>query len=116
MTVFAYKCRTCGGSFDSTSRSLTTCPHCLSSEIRRDYSTIQIGGGGFDPHFNHAVGAYVDSSRDFDEKLKIRGEQAGSTFVRIDPGDMPRPTKEDEVFDTRERTIHDMNINPESLR
>lgn len=58
-------------------------------------------------HFNFALGQYVKSSRDFDEKLKIAGEEAGTTFSRVDPGDVPRPTQDDEMFDTQMRTLTD---------
>lgn len=62
---------------------------------------------GIQPHFNQALGCVVKSDRDFDEKLKIAGEAAGSTFSRIDPGDSPRPSTDDEVFDTQMRTLTD---------
>jgi hypothetical protein len=113
--MYAYKCRICGARFDSTSRHLTSCPECLNRNIGRDYSSVQFGGGLFKPHFNHAVGSYVSSSRDFDEKLKIKGEEAGTTFGRLDPGDQPRPTVDDHIFDTQMKTIRDNNIDPGSL-
>lgn len=56
-------------------------------------------------HFNFALGQYVKSDRDFDEKLKIAGEAAGTTFTRLDPGDQPRPTTDTEMFDTQMRTL-----------
>lgn len=115
MTVFSYKCRNCGHKWDATSRALTNCPACLSNNIGRDFSSVRIGSNTFQPHFNHAVGAYVSSSREFDDMLKIRGEEAGSDYTRIDPGDMPRPTKDDHIFDTQAKTIRDRNINPADL-
>ena len=115
MTLYAYKCRICGARFDSTSRSITSCPECLSRDIGRDYSSVRMGLPVFQPHFNHAVGEYVTSPGHFDKLLKMRGEQAGTTYTRIDPGDMPRPTKDDHMFDTQMKTIRDKNINPEDL-
>ena len=73
----------------------------------RDYSSVHFGPGSFTPHFNHSVGAYVRNSRDFDEKLKIAGEKAGSTFTRLEPGEMPRPTKDDAIFETQAKLLHD---------
>lgn len=113
--MFAYKCQVCGARIDSSSRNLTSCPECLSMALRRDYSSVQMGMGGFRPHFNHAVGSYVSSSRDFDEKLKLAGEDAQTTYTRVDPGDVPRPTQDDHIFDTQARTIHDKGINPAEL-
>jgi putative FmdB family regulatory protein len=115
MTIYAYKCRTCGEYFDSQSRSLTSCPRCLGRDLGRDYSTVQLSVGAFRPHYNHAVGAYVSSSQHFDDLLKVRAEEAGTTFVRTDPGDVPRPTVDDQAFDTQARTIRDRNINPKDL-
>jgi hypothetical protein len=115
MTVYAYKCRVCGEQFDSTSRSVTSCPNCLGRDVGRDYSTVQIGAQVFKPHYNHAVGSYVSSSREFDNMLKIRGEEAGTTYARIDPGDMPRPKTDDYIFEDQARTIRDKNINVKDL-
>ena len=113
--MYAYKCRSCGARFDSPSRSLTSCPECLGRDLGRDYSSVQFGPSAFQPHFNHAVGAYVSSSQEFDDMLKVRSEEAGSTISRIDPGDMPRPTADDGIFDTQARTIREKNIDPASL-
>jgi hypothetical protein len=83
--------------------------------LKRDYSTVQIGQRTFRPHFNHAVGAYVSSDRQFNNLLSLRGEQAGTTFSRVDPGDIPRPTSDDYIFDDQQRTIMDRHINPADL-
>lgn len=115
MTTYAYRCRVCGERFDSTSRFIEQCPACLNRSVGRDYSTVQIGVQAFQPHYNHAVGAYVTSSKHFDETLRIRGEQAGSHFTRIDPGEAPVPATDTEILETQARTIHDRNINPADL-
>lgn len=62
---------------------------------------------GLEGHFNFALGQYVTSDRDFNEKLKIAGEEAGANFTRVDPGDQPRPTTDDQMFDTQMRTLTD---------
>lgn len=74
-----------------------------------------MGVGAFRPHFNHAVGGYVTSSREFDNLLKLKAEQAGTTYTRVDPGDVPQPTHDTEVLDTQAKTIHDKRINPKDL-
>ena len=113
--MYAYKCNVCGAKVDSSSRNLTTCPECLSMALRRDYSSVQMGTRSFRPHFNHAVGSFVQTSREFDEQLKIAGEMAGTSYTRIDPGDMPRPTTDDAIFDTQAKTIRDKGIDPTTL-
>lgn len=113
--MYAYKCRVCGACVDSTSRNLTTCPECLSMALRRDYTSVQVGMGAFRPHFNHAVGAYVSSSRQFDDLLKAHSESNGSELTRVDPGDVPTPSHDTEILETQARTIRDKNINPAEL-
>jgi len=113
--MFAYKCNVCGARIDSTSRSLTTCPECLNMALRRDYSSVQIGTRAFKPHFNHAVGAYVRTDREFDDLLRIRGDKAGSSYTRVDPGDVPTPSADDYILDDQARTIRDKNIDPTTL-
>ena len=83
--------------------------------LGRDYSSVQIGMGAFRPHYNHAVGRYVSSSHDFDEQLKIRAEQAQSTYTRIDPGEAPTPSSDTEILETQMKTITDKRINPDDL-
>lgn len=114
--IYAFKCRSCGERFDRMTREVAfDCPACGSIEVRRDYSTVQLGVSAFKPHFNHAVGAYVDSSRKFDDLLKIRGEEAGSTFSRIDPGEAPTPSTDTQIFETQAKTIRDRGLNPSDL-
>lgn len=113
--IYAYRCDVCGAPFDTNTRFSTQCPECLNTGVRRDYSSVQIGVTPFQPHFNHAVGAYVSSSRQFNDLLSAASEKAGSSYTRVDPGDVPRPTKDDAIFDTQARTIRDRHINPEDL-
>lgn len=113
--MFAYKCNVCGARFDSTSRFINQCPECLNTSVSRDYTSVQIGVRAFQPHFNHAVGEYVTSSRHFDDLLSAKAEEQQSYYTRIDPGDMQRPTKDDYIFDDQMRTITDKKINPEDL-
>jgi hypothetical protein len=103
--MYSYECQRCGP-FTSQRRGDThRCPNCeLPSQRRWSFRTAT---KGFEPHFNHSVGAYVSSSRHFDEMLKIRGDEAGTQMARIDPGDMPRPTQDDGIFDTQARTLRE---------
>lgn len=113
--MFSYKCNVCGARIDSSSRNLTTCPECLSMALRRDYASVQVGARAFRPHFNHAVGAYVETSRQFDEQLKAHSERHGAAITRVDPGDVSTPSRDTEILETQARTIHDKRINPAEL-
>lgn len=116
MTTYSFKCKACGWRGEAATREVAfDCPACGSVEVKRDYSTVQIGVQAFKPHFNHAVGAYVSSSRHFDDVLKVRAEAAGSEFTRIDPGEAPTPTTHTEIFETQAKTIRDRGINPSTL-
>jgi hypothetical protein len=88
---------------------------CLFDDVGRDYSSIQFSANPFQPHFNHAVGAYVHSNREFNDLLSVRAEEAGTTYARVDPGDVPRPTLDDHIFDTQAKTIHDKRIDISDL-
>lgn len=74
-----------------------------------------MGMGSFRPHFNHAVGSYVSTSREFDEQLKLAGERTGNVYTRVDPGDVPQPSHDTDILETQARTIRDRNINPTEL-
>lgn len=114
--MYAFKCKGCGERFDRLTREVAfDCPSCGGVEVKRDYSTVQLAVSAFKPHFNHAVGAHVSSSRQFDDLLKVRGEEAGSTFSRIDPGEAPTPSSDTEILETQARTIRDRNIDPRTL-
>lgn len=116
MTVYAYKCRECDVRYESTTYGLSVCPNCRSSSLRRDYSSVNLSPSAFQPHFNHAVGEYVSSSRDLDEQFKVKSEQqslrtgADHNFVRLDPGDVPTPTKDTDILETRNRNVRDKGI------
>lgn len=115
MTTYVYRCRTCGQSFESNTRALTSCPYCLGRDLGRDYSSVQFGSSPFQPHFNHAVGEYVTSSQHFNDLLKVKGEENGHEFSRVDPGDIEPIRSHDDILDTQARTIYDRNIDPRRL-
>lgn len=116
MTTYGYRCRECGTPRDSQLRDDTQPCDC-GGVSRRDFSSVRFGVSAFQPHFNHAVGAYVNSDREFSDMLKIRAEQntvrtgAEHSYVRVDPGDLPTPTKDDHMFETQAKTIADKGIN-----
>lgn len=118
MTVYEYRCRGCGVVRESELRDDNQ--PCSCGELsRRVYGFRQ--AAGLQPHFNHAVGRYVTNNRDFNDALKERSEVQSlrtgidSNYVRVDPGDMAEPTKDTEIFETRDRMIRDNNIDVSKL-
>jgi hypothetical protein len=113
LPLYSWKCKSCGGSYDLPRRELVNddvCGHC-GGELRRDYSTVQMGGpSAFQPHFNTAVGQHVNNKLEFETALKRGAERAGSEYVPLYPGDSPRPTKDDHIFETQARTLRDRGI------
>lgn len=104
MTIFAYLCRECYTQFDSTERhERLPCPSCGTSS-GRDFSSVSFSRT-FTPHYNYAVGKYVTSSRDFDEKLKIAGEEAGTSYSRVDPGEVQPIQEADDILNTQMSTM-----------
>lgn len=88
MPLYEFYCKHCGHAEDHLSRDLTLyCPDC-GRALHRNWSFAY--KEPFQPHYNHAVGKYVSSNSDFNDALKRGGDEAGSTFTRIDAGDLPR--------------------------
>jgi hypothetical protein len=88
-------------------------PQCFGCRIKH----VQIRSTpAFQPHFNHSVGRYVSSSRDFDEALHVGAEEANSSYTRIDPGDFASitPDRDTEIIETQARTHRDMGLTPPS--
>lgn len=90
---------------------------CFGCKVR----TVQLGTPAFHPHFNHAVGEYVSNDAQFRDALK-RGSERNTLATGMDhdyephyPGDIPAPTSDTEILETRARFIHDNDINPASL-
>ena len=81
-----------------------TCPGCR-------YKTIQFSPLTFQPHFNHSVGAYVNTDREFRDELKRCSERnsiATGTDHNYEPrynGDLKPITSADSVLDTRARNL-----------
>lgn len=84
--------------------------------MKRDYSTVTMGPSPFQPHFNHALGMHVNSKRDFEDGLKVRAEENSlrtgmdHKYSPVLPGDMPAPTTDTDIFETRNRLVHDKGI------
>lgn len=106
VTFYAY---VCAGGHPISSQTRADRIWCRDHEqyAQRRWIVNTSPTGTFQAHFNHSIGQWVTSSRDFDEKLKIVGEQNGSQLTRIDPGDQPRPTTDDGIFDTQARTLRE---------
>lgn len=115
--IYVYRCRECQTVIELPARAdSTTCPAC-GCRAGRDYSSVQFNQAAVKPHFNHAVGDWVTSSRDFDEKLKMAGERAGTTYTRIDPGDSPSPggtADEQAILETQAKTLRDKGLMSDS--
>ena len=87
------------------------------AQLKRYFGSVQLprNGGAFQPHFNHSVGKYVSSARDFTDQLKRAGdeqsERTGIThsYVPVMPGDVPQPKESTEVFETRNKIVRDTN-------
>lgn len=74
--IYAYKCRNCGWTADSTTRAdvLGECHNCHGANLTRDYSGVSIARPMM-PHFNPTVQQEVIGNRDFKEKLHVMGEK-----------------------------------------
>lgn len=82
----------------------------------RDYRSVTMGPGAFQPHFNNSIGMQVNSMRDFTDGLKQRSEEnslrtgVDHSYAPILPGDMPAPTRDTDILETRNRLVHDKGI------
>lgn len=111
MIIYAYRCRTCGLSQDSTTRaqSLGPCPdpHC-SGELKRRYQ-LQLAPV-MQEHYNPSVDGYISSEKQLREKLKRKSDEyteytgIESNFQPIDPKDAVAKEPEVEVQRPRRRS------------
>ena len=107
MPLYSWTCSSCGRAVDLPTREAgQTCP--CGSTLRRDYSNVRFGRPAFQPHFNHAVGQYVSTDREFRDALKRGGEAAESTYEPIYPGDRPAP--DHEIIETSNRVTRDKGL------
>jgi putative FmdB family regulatory protein len=108
--VYEYRCRKCGQTRDSQLRDDVQVCACGGLSKRQFHANIK---AGFIPHFNHAVGAHVTSDRHFSDLLKVRSEQntiatgTEHNYSRVDPGDMPEPSRDSSIFETRDKLLRD---------
>lgn len=73
MALYEWKCKRCGTiSTSMVYGEKPDCQLCGNTVEQRIYSFF--APVSFQPHWNSAVGAYVTSQRDFDDKLKALGE------------------------------------------
>lgn len=116
--IYEWKCRSCGVVIendiaDSSTRVICSC----GSEMKRLYTSVQINASSpFQPHFNHSVGEFVSSRRDFENQLKRKSEQQSErtgidhNYQPVLPGDMPQPKKDDAIFEERNKHVRDKNL------
>jgi|SRR5215472_12545478 len=50
--------------------------------------TIQFGIPAFTPHYNYAVGHWVTSWQDFNDRMKRKGDEAQTVYEPIHPADL----------------------------
>lgn len=118
--IYAFKCG-CGNREEKTTRERFPCHNC-GDLMGRDYSSLTLSPSPFQPHFNHAVGEYVQSSRGFDEALKRKNDEqcqrtgTDHSYTRVEPGDIPTPRKDDAIFETRNKLIRDKGIRMPEVR
>jgi hypothetical protein len=87
-------------------------PDCFGCKIRM----VNLHVPAFRPHFNHAVGRYVSSSRDFDEALARGAEEQNTSYSRLDPGDYESitPDSDTEAIESSRRAYRDAGLTPGS--
>jgi putative FmdB family regulatory protein len=76
MPRYEWKCRTCGFVKDTMLQAAGPCPQC-GRQMKRVYSFMVPGPNAMPDraHFNYSVGQYVTNQRDFEDKLKRKGEE-----------------------------------------
>lgn len=112
MTVYSFICKNCGVLIDAPGE--LPCPVC-GLIMKKNWRAVQLRGApAFQPHFNHAVGRYVSSSRDFDEALRRGAEEQNTTYNRIDPGDYKsiEPTTHTEALEVSAKVKRDRGLTP----
>lgn len=76
MPVYEFRCRSCGATKESLSRNPTPC-NC-GDIFRRVFSFST--STDLPAHFNHSVGSYVSNSRQFNDALKQKSDEASEHF------------------------------------
>lgn len=113
MTIYAYKCKICGGTRDDISRHAHLL--CCDSPMGRDYRSVSIGSGCFTPHFNYATGKYVSTDREFRDALKRTAEDNSNltgiehSYSPIYPDEMKTmvPKTSTEAIEQSNKGFHD---------
>ena len=82
--IYEFRCRECGNTSDSRSREIRP---CLCGGVLRRVFHANIAAS-FHPHFNHSLGRYVSSERDFSDGLK-RASEANSLATGTDHNYVP---------------------------
>lgn len=113
MPLYAYKC-SCGRREDTLTRTPHRCQ--CGDTFRRDYSSVQLQPApAFKPHWNAAVGGWVNNRREFEDALHrsadANAEKTGAehNYEMRDPGELASmPVKGDtQILENRARAVHD---------
>lgn len=107
--TYTYRCEPCLTNYDliqkmADRRLCPPCPQCGGSTL------LTISGVRFlrstaqsEPHFSHATGQVVTSTRDLEEQLKAMNDEKGTHYVLADPNDKEYFGVTDEGMDATER-------------
>lgn len=115
MTMYSYKCRTCGATFDCTTRADSIGACTCGGEFRRDYSGIKFDRV-MQEHYNQTTKTAISSNRQFDNELRrqseIRSEELGMEhrFERVDPSDKKALGVTDEGIDQSNRIRREQGL------
>lgn len=101
MALYSLRCWDCGSEIDRyapmTSPKSSTACSCGSVMVRRYTPPATLRSQTFEPHYNHSVGAFVQSRRDFTDALKRGSDEASEVtgvthnYRPADPRDIPQP-------------------------
>lgn len=110
--MYEFKCKKCKLVFTLLTREDPTCPVCDVKEIARVYSFNPLTS--FQPHYNVAVGKWVNSDKEFKDALKVASaEQSARTgldinYVPIDWKDQAAFKPTDDGMDNHYRVHHNI--------
>jgi putative FmdB family regulatory protein len=120
MANYAYRCRSCRasytlvGSINDDMPQLRPCPRCGFNGSHRDFSFNHTPS--FQEHFNHSLGRYVNSNREFRDGLKLQSEEMSVRMGQnvdlqpLSPSEMAESSAhgvtEEGLYETRKQ-LHD---------
>lgn len=119
MPMYEYKCKLCGLISTTTSRDDPVCAHCQHTDVRRIFSFNPLKS--FQPHYNVALGRWVNSRSDFKDGLKIASEESSirtgidTNYVPVDWQDQAAFKPTDDGMDEYNRVHQSQPVMPEDV-